>query len=91
MNYYLIWTNNGWIKTPTYNHVICSGVFDSYDDINTTQDICCAYRFDERQVREGIDLLQKFGVASWVIESKEDILQSVLEELRNKRKEKNNG
>jgi hypothetical protein len=49
--------------------------------MNTTQDICCAYRFDERQAREGIELLRKFYVSSWVMELKEDILKDVCQKI----------
>lgn len=93
MNYYTIWTEKGWLKTPTYNHVLCSGVFnlDPYETLNTTQDICRAYRLNERQVRECIDFLYRFGVASWIVELREDILEDVLQKSKQQRKEKTNG
>lgn len=93
MNYYLIWTEKGWLKKPTYTHVLCSGVldFDLDRTADTTQDICRAYRLDERQTRECVDLLHRFGVASWVVELKDDIVEDVLKNIEQKRKEKTNG
>jgi hypothetical protein len=82
MNYYLIWTDMGWLKTPTYNHAICSGIIDSYETINTTQNIRAAYRLDERQVKDCLTFLQKYGVASWAVEMKDDMLNDILQSLK---------
>ena len=84
MNYYLIWTDQGWLKTPTYKHAICSCVSFSYETLNTTQDIRGAYVLDERQAKECLTFLQRYGVASWAVESKEDMLKDVLKELSQK-------
>ena len=73
MNYFLIWTDKGWLKTPTYNHAICSGVPHTYETINTTQDIRCAYMLDEKQAKECLTFLHQYGVASWVMESRMDM------------------
>jgi hypothetical protein len=94
MNYYLIWTDSGWLKSPIYNQFIYrmqAGDAVMYDEVNTTYDIRRAYRFNDSQIKDALGFLQCMGVASWAIESKEDMLQNVLQELRQKRKEKNNG
>lgn len=84
MNYYLIWTDKGWLKTPIYHHVICSnaGIIDS--SVSTTYDINNAYRLDEKQAVECLTFLQRYGVASWAIELREDMQQDVLQELKQK-------
>lgn len=88
MNYYLIWTDRGWMRTPTYNHPICRGLTNGtimYDNINATYDIRYAYRFDEGQIKDALEFLQGFGVASWAVECKEDFLKEVLDNLKKKR------
>jgi hypothetical protein len=96
MNYYLIWTEEGWLRTPTYNHVLCSGVVDLWmhgidSTINTTRDIKCAYKLREEQAKECLEFLHKCGVNSWAIEVKEDMMQDLLKELKQKAKGDNNG
>lgn len=94
MNYYLIWTDSGWLKSPLYNQLIFRGSVgdvEEYDEVNTTHDIRRAYRFNNSQIKDALGFLQCMGVASWAIELKEDMLQDVLQELRQKRKEKING
>lgn len=88
MDYYLIWTDDGWLKTPTYRRAMCSG-FGEYESIDTTHDIRRACRLDERQGKECIQSLQRHGVASWIVEVKEEMLNNILQEL-SRRKEKNN-
>lgn len=93
MNYYLIWTDEGWLKTPTYNHVICSGCRDLHlngidSTINTTRNIRYAYKLSAEQAKECLTFLQRYGVASWVVEAREDMLQNILDEIEQKRKEK---
>lgn len=91
MNYYLIWTEEGWLKTPTYNHVICSGAFDLClrgveSTINTTRDIQHAYKLREEQAKECLEFLQRYGVSSWVVEVKEDMEEDILKKLKQKAK-----
>lgn len=91
MNYYLIWTEEGWLRMPAYIHVMCSGVVDLWihgidSTINTTRDIQCAYKLREEQAKECLEFLHKYGVNSWAIEVKEDMLQDVLKELKPKLK-----
>lgn len=86
MNYYLIWTDTGWLRVPTYTCDICSGAIHSYDTLNTTQDIRCAYMLSESQAKECLTFLQRHGVASWAIELKEDMLQDVIKEMKQKAK-----
>lgn len=82
MNYYLIWTEEGWLRTPTYNHAMCSGCVDLHlrgidSTINTTYDIQCAYKLREEQAKECLAFLKMYGVVSWAVECKEDMLQEV--------------
>lgn len=96
MNYYLIWTDEGWLKTPTYNLPICSGCKDLHlngicSTINTTRDIRFAYRLNKEQEKECLTFLQRYGVASWAIEVKTDMLQDVIKELKQKTKGETNG
>lgn len=58
MNYYLIWTDKGWMKSPIYNHFICrSSVSDieEYDSVNTTYSIRRAYRFYGNQIKDALE------------------------------------
>lgn len=94
MNYYLIWTDEGWLRTPTYNHVMCFGCGDLHlngidSTVNTTHNIRYAYRLSAEQAKECLTFLQRYGVASWAIELREDMLVKVLKEMEQKRKEKN--
>jgi hypothetical protein len=73
MNYYLIWTDKGWIKTPVYHHAMCSDTGFIESSISTTYDINHAYRFDEKQTGECFSFLLYHGVPSWIMESKEDM------------------
>lgn len=96
MNYYLIWTNKGWMKNPIYNHFICKVLsvddVSAYEEVNTTYDIWHAYRFDESQIQCALEFLHYYGVASWAIEVKEDMLNNVIQMLKAKKeKEKING
>lgn len=92
MNYYLIWTDEGWLKIPIYTHLICSGcgnlhLLNGIDfAISTTSDIRYAFRLNKEQAEECLTYLQRYGVASWAIEVKEDMLQDVLKELKQKAK-----
>lgn len=93
MNYYLIWTDEGWMRTPTYNEVMCSYAGDLHlsgidSGVNTTRDIRYAYKLNEEQTKECLKFLQRYGVASWAVECKEDMLQNILDEIEQKRKEK---
>lgn len=73
MNYYLIWTSEGWLKTPIYHHIICSGTGLLESSVNTTYNIDHAYRLDEKQAGECFSFLQQHGVPTWIIEAKEDM------------------
>lgn len=87
MNYYLIWTDTGWLKSPIYNQFICRravGDGEVYDEVNTTYNIRRAYRFDDSQIKNALEFLQGMGVASWAMESREDMLKDVLQELKQK-------
>ena len=91
MNYYLIWTEEGWLRTPTYNHAICSGALDLhlrgiYSTINATHDISNAYKLSEEQAKECLEFLQRYGVASWAVECKEDMFQDIWKKLKPKLK-----
>lgn len=90
MNYYLIWTDTGWLKAPTYTCGMCLGV-NTYDAVNTTQDIQRAYMMIESQAKECLAFLQRYGVASWAVEVKADMLQDVIKELKQKTKGGING
>lgn len=90
MNYYLIWTDTGWLKTPTYTCGMCLCA-NTYDAVNTTQDIQRAYMMLESQAKECLTFLQRYGVASWAIEVKTDMLQDVSKELKQKAKGEANG
>lgn len=86
MNYYLIWTDTGWLKAPTYTCDMRLGATHTYDTLNTTHDIRRAYMLSEGQAKECLTFLQRYGVASWAIEVKEDMLQDVSKELKQKAK-----
>lgn len=94
MNHYLIWTDEGWLRTPTYNHIMCFDCFDLYlngidSAVNTTHNIRHAYKLNAEQAKDCLAFLQRYGVASWSVEVKEDMLEKVLKEMEQKRKEKN--
>lgn len=91
MNYYLIWTDTGWLKVPTYTCDMCLGAIHTYDTLNTTQDVRRAYMLSESQAKECLTYLQKNGVASWAVEVKADMLQDVIKELKQKTKGEANG
>lgn len=77
MNHYLIWTDTGWLKTPTYTQHICTCTECHESEVNTTQNIRSAYKFSTEQVKESFRFLQRYGVASWIIEYRDDMMEEI--------------
>lgn len=78
-NKFLIWTDRGWLKSPTYT-ISLIGDYRHHEKFPTTMDIRDAYEFTEQQAVECFNAGEWQGMAIWIVESKKDLALKAREE-----------
>lgn len=69
---FAIWTQSGWLKSPTYTYGLIPGV-QGVETVPTTMDSRAAFLMTEADIRVCWNELQRMGVASWIMEMRTDI------------------